>query len=77
MEEVSREYLEKRVAAQEVQSQEQLKVKSNAKTSLNELLEGKKTINETRVNFGLLPLEDESANARLTKVEFDNNMELD
>ncbi len=68
---------DKKIAAQEVQAQEQLKVKNKAQTSLNKLLEGKKTINEIRIEFGLLPLENEPDNERLTKAEFDNNMDLD
>lgn len=52
---------DKKIATPEVQAQEQLKVKNKAQTSLNKLLEGKKTINEIRIEFDLLPLENESA----------------
>lgn len=71
------ETLEKKVAELEGLVQEQLKVKSKVQVSLNELLKGEKNINEVRKEFKLSPLEDELANAKLTKVESDNNTELD
>lgn len=60
-------------AVLEIQAPEQLDIKMNTQIAKEKIESGERSVNEIRIKFGLSPIED----IALTKVQFDNSMELD